>query len=130
GDGLPAGEYALCEMFCDERGCDCRRVFLCVVCQGRPGMEAVIAYGWEDAAFYAEWLHDGDPEMVAELQGPVLNMGSPAAPWAPILLELVKRFALGDAAYVERIKRHYLMFRDKVERRRSRRRKQTKKRRR
>jgi hypothetical protein len=25
--GLPPDSYGFCEMFCDERGCDCRRVF-------------------------------------------------------------------------------------------------------
>jgi hypothetical protein len=26
--GLPPGQYAFLEMFCNEKGCDCRRVFL------------------------------------------------------------------------------------------------------
>ena len=29
--GLPKGHYAFCEMFCNERDCDCRRVFFYVV---------------------------------------------------------------------------------------------------
>jgi hypothetical protein len=127
---LPPGEYALCEMFCDEPGCDCRRVFLYVVRWGQPGVEAVIAYGWEDAEFYARWMRDDDPEVIAELRGPALNFGSPASRLAPALLDVVEHLALQDEAYVERIKRHYRMFRDKIEARPSPRRKRIKKRRR
>ncbi len=130
GGPLPPGEYILCEMFCDERGCDCRRVFLYVIRRDYPDVEAVIAYGWEDAKFYAEWMHDDDPEIIAELQGPILNFGSPASRLAPALLDAVSHLALGDAAYVERVKQHYRMFRDKVDARHSRRRKRKTKRRR
>jgi len=35
-DGLPAGTYTLTEMFCDEAGCDCRRVVFQVWTEGTP----------------------------------------------------------------------------------------------
>ena len=44
---LPGDEYAYVESFCDEPGCDCRRVFLVVYSSKRNQMVAVIAYGWE-----------------------------------------------------------------------------------
>ena len=58
-DGLPAGAYHFREMFCDEPGCDCRRVFFWVdrssldrpsPVSGEP--DAVVAWGWEDVSFY------------------------------------------------------------------------------
>jgi hypothetical protein len=112
--GLPAGEYGLLEMYCDERGCDCRRVFLYVVHPDRRGPEAVIAWGWEDVDFYKRWFKYEDAVAVADLKGPVLNFGSPASELAPALLELVRNVLLKDSEYVERIKRHYRMFKDAV----------------
>ena len=113
--GLPAGEYAFLEMYCDERGCDCRRVFFHVMSRQREKVEAVIAWGWEDTEFYAEWFKDGDDDAIAELKGPVLNLGSPATELAPALLEVVRNVLLKDPEYVERIKRHYQMFKEKVD---------------
>ncbi|MEW6071060.1 MAG: hypothetical protein AB1726_00505 [Planctomycetota bacterium] len=42
---LPPGKYALVELYCDERRCDCRRVFLYVVTSRIDSPEAVVAYG-------------------------------------------------------------------------------------
>jgi hypothetical protein len=41
--GLPPAHYEFVEMFCDEPGCDCRRVFLYVLSSLRQDVEAVIA---------------------------------------------------------------------------------------
>ncbi len=114
--GLPPGEYSLVEMYCDERGCDCRRVIFYVVSPLEKDVEAVIAYGWEGPEFYAQWMRDGSPEMIEELQGPILNMGSPQSSLAPAILKIVKDIILQDCAYVERIKSHYAMFRAKIDR--------------
>jgi hypothetical protein len=59
-DGLPPGEYAFLELFCDEPGCDCRRVFFCVISSRRRDVQCVIAYGWEDRDFYVRWMGDDD----------------------------------------------------------------------
>ena len=114
--GLPAGEYGFLEMYCNERKCDCRRVFFYVV--SPPGKEplAVIAYGWENPEFYARWMRDDSPEIIEELKGPSLNMASPQSNLAPAILELVKEALLQDKSYVERIKTHYRMFREKIDR--------------
>ncbi|GEM_PF-283311 len=112
---LPAGEYGFLEMFCNEPGCDCRRVFFSVLSSFREKTEAVIAWGWESGEFYANWLGDDDPRSIADLKGPALNLGSPQSRLAPAILELVKNVLLADQAYVERVKKHYRMFRDKID---------------
>jgi len=113
--GLPSGWYSFKEMFCDEPGCDCRRAFFWVDASFREGPEAVIAWGWENLAFYERWMKCGDKSDAKELQGPILNMGSPETELAPHILELFEQVLLNDAAYVERIKRHYSVFRGAIE---------------
>jgi len=112
--GLPPGEYAFLEMFCDEPGCDCRRAFFYVVTPGSRKALAVIAYGWEDRAFYARWMGSSDPGDLDGLQGPVLNLLSPQSKLAPAILEAFKEFLLTDSAYVERVKEHYKVFRSSI----------------
>jgi hypothetical protein len=78
-------------------------------------IQAVIAWGWEDQAFYKRWLGDPDPSMAREMQGPILNLASPQSEHAEVLLELARRVLLVDPAYVARIKRHYALFRSEVD---------------
>ena len=113
---IPPGSYGLIESYCDEPDCDCRRVFLTVFSSRSKRMEAVISYGWDSAAFYAGWLRTDDAELIAELRGPVLNKLSPQSSLAPAILETVRDVILQDEAYVERLKRHYRLFRDHIER--------------
>jgi hypothetical protein len=113
--GLPPGWYSFKEMFCDEPGCDCRRAFFWVDASFRDGPEAVIAWGWEDLAFYRAWMKHGDKDETGYLQGPVLNIGSPATDLAPHLLDLFRQVLLKDTDYIERVKRHYWMFRGAIE---------------
>ena len=112
--GLPAGEYAFTEMYCNEKGCDCRRVFFYVAYE-RKDIVAVIAYGWEPAEFYAQWMRDDSPDVIEELKGPSLNLASPQSQYAPAVLELLKETVLCDEKYIERIKEHYRMFREKID---------------
>ena len=112
---LPKGTYSLFESYCDEAGCDCRRVFFNVYSERRNEIVAVIAYGWEDSKFYADWFGDNDPKIIEELKGPILNSASPQSELAPILLNRVKEYVLKDEYYIERIKRHYRMFKDLIE---------------
>jgi hypothetical protein len=112
--GVPAGDYQFIEMYCDERGCDCRRVFFTVLSSTQQQVQAVIAWGWEDRAFYTRWLGINDPHMAREMQGPILNLGSPQSENAEALLELARQVLLVDPVYVERIKRHYALFRSKI----------------
>ncbi len=112
---LPSGDYGFLEMYCNEPNCDCRRVFFSVASSRTEKIEAVIAYGWETSNFYAKWMHDNNPKMIAELKGPVLNMGSPQSRWANQILKLTKDVLLKDEAYIRRIQRHYQMFREQVD---------------
>jgi hypothetical protein len=112
---LPAGQYQFVEMYCNEKNCDCRRVFFTVLASHQKAVQAVIAWGWESRAYYAHWLHDDDPEMIAEMQGPVLNVGSPQSKYATEILDLAESLLLSDPMYVDRIKRHYAMFRAKID---------------
>lgn len=113
--GLPPDDYAFLEMYCDEPGCDCRRVFFVVISTHSNDALAVITYGWESRDYYAKWLRRDDPDMIAELIGPALNLISPQSSLAPALLELFRKLLLPDTAYIDRIKRHYAMFREKIE---------------
>ena len=113
---LPPGRYSFLEMFCNERDGDCRRVFFYVVSSFRKGPEAVIAWGWDTPEFYAKWLRDDDPQMIAELKGPGLNLASPQTELGPALLNLVHNVLLQDDAYVERVKQHYRDFRARIDR--------------
>ena len=102
-------------MCCNERGCDCRRVFFYVVASFREGPEAFIAWGWDSPEFYTNWLRDDDPIMIAQLIGPSLNLGRPQTELADGLLNLLRDILLQDEAYVERIKRHYRHFRARID---------------
>ena len=109
---LPTADYGFVEMFCNEAGCDCRRAFFTVFSSLTQKPEAVIAYGWEKASFYRKWYKYGaTKEDIAELMGPVLNMGSPQSRHAPAILNLFTEVLLRDTDYIDRIKRHYKLFR-------------------
>ena len=114
-DGLPPGEYGFLELFCDEPACDCRRVFLSVISSRQKNLECVIAYGWEGRDFYAKWMGDDEPAVIDTLHGASLNMSSPRTDLARAILELFKKVLLQDGAYIERIKRHYQVFRDRID---------------
>jgi len=115
--GLPAGDYGFLEMFCNEPGCDCRRVFFSVISSRRMRIEAVIAFGWENKEFYRKWARYAlSDEELEELQGPVLNLGSPETRHSDAILQLFKDVLLKDENYIERVKRHYSLFRATVDR--------------
>jgi len=111
---LPPDFYGLIEFYCDEPDCDCRRVFLSVLSEKQEKILAVIAFGWEKKQFYAKWFGDNDPQTISELQVPILNLSSPQSQFAPKLLELVSSAVLKDKEYVDRLKRHYAMFRSDI----------------
>lgn len=112
---LPEGVYTLHEMYCNERGCDCRRVFLNIQASFRPGPEAVVAWGWESRAFYARWLREADEATLDDLIGPALNVGSPATELAEPLLEKVTMLLETDEAYAARIQEHYRIWRAHID---------------
>jgi len=114
--GAPAAQYSLIELFCDEPGCDCRRVMFNVFSSKVKNLAAVIAYGWESEKFYTKWIGQKlNPKMMKELKGPALNAWSPQSKIAPLVLKMVMETVLQDQDYVERVKRHYRIFRELIE---------------
>jgi len=111
---LPDGEYGFLELYCDEPGCNCRRVMINVLRPetGWSRIWATIGYGWESLDFYRKW--GGPANDPVELQGPFLDPLNPQTEYSPALLNLF-RLLLESPAYVERFQRHYQMFRDSVE---------------
>lgn len=110
---LPDGEYGLIEAYCNEPGCDCRRVMFNIYTPDSTEPLAVVAYGWASAAFYARWFGKDDAAIIRQMQGPILNPGSPQSELAPALLRLVQE-VLRDKAYVARLKRHYELYKQAV----------------
>ncbi len=109
-DGLPAGNYAFMEFYCDDPPCDCRRVLFKVWAQNQPGATlATINFGWESVEFYTRWLH-GDKDSAREITAGSLDPMNPQSPLAPMLLGLFRTCLLPDAGYVARLERHYQMF--------------------
>lgn len=109
---LPAGEYGLLELFCDEIGCDCRRVIFLVVRSDHPDrVLATVNFGWETAEYYGKWI--GDPTGGEDMVGASLEPSGTQSKHHNALLDLC-RFALEDRGYLERIKRHYDLFRSSV----------------
>jgi hypothetical protein len=112
---LPDDEYGFLEAYCNDENCDCRRVMFNVVSRNSTKILAVIAYGWENKEFYARWFTKNEPSIIHELQGPILNPASEQSALAPALLKLVRDTLLQDPAYIERLKRHYWMFKETVD---------------
>lgn len=113
--GLPDDDYGFLEAYCTDENCDCRRVMFNVVSRKHNESLAVIAYGWENKAFYAKWFNGNDAAIIRDLQGPILNPGSKLSELSPALLKLVQDVLLNDPAYINRLKRHYQMFKEKVD---------------
>jgi len=111
---LPDGEYGFLELYGDEPGCDCRRVMIDVLRPetGWSKIWATISYGWESLDFYRKWGGTGSDPI--EIKGPYLDPVNPQTKYSSALLNLF-RFLLQSSDYVERLKRHYQMFRESVE---------------
>jgi len=119
--GLPPGNYGLVEQYCNEEGCDCRRVLLNVMSDVTMGSVAVIAYGWESMDFYAKWfgikkmdikqMDELEKDSVKKFKGPCLNLFSSQSEFAPAVMQMVIDCVLKDEKYVDRLKRHYMLFR-------------------
>ncbi len=105
---LPDGEYGFLELYCGDPHCDCRRVIIDVVTPTTGSkIWATINYGWESLEFYAKWM--GNKELARTCYGATLDMLNPQTQYSSALLELFKS-VLQDRAYVERLKRHYWLF--------------------
>ena len=97
---LPADRYVFGELYCDDEGCDCRRVIIAVLAEGQREQVASINLGF-----------DSDDNMA----GPFLDPLNPQAPYAKDLLTMFTDMINGDPEYLARLHRHYVMFKEKCE---------------
>lgn len=106
--GLPKGEYAFVELFCDE--CDCRRVFLQVFMNQKN--EATIAYGWGSLSFYRKEFYGFSEKDIKEIKGPTLDSFQYQSNISGRILDMFNKVLFCDKAYLDRIKRHYSQFKE------------------
>jgi hypothetical protein len=107
-EDLPDGDYGFLELYCDDSQCDCRRVLIQVIARrGSTKAWATINYGWESEAFYYRRL--GDAELAKACTKPTLDPLNPQSKYAPALLRLFET-VVQDQAYVQRLQRHYALF--------------------
>jgi len=115
---LPNGTYGLLEFYCDDLDCDCRRVTINVYCPEitKRKMLATISFGWESLKFYQKNSpFIKDPKL---LKGPCLDMMNKQSKYAPYLLKIVEQ-VLEDQEYVDRLKRHYNLFKQSIKRKKT-----------
>ncbi len=107
-DDLPDGEYGFVELYCNQVSCDCRRVIIRVMTPTTgPKIWATISFGWESVDFYARWM--GSKESAMDCKGPSLDPINPQTKYSLVLLSLFEQL-LTDEKYVERLKKHYELF--------------------
>lgn len=111
-DDLPDGEYGFLEFYCDEADCDCRRVIINVLSPTTGDkVWATINYGWESLEFYETWMRS--KQHARDCKGPSLDPLNPQTKYSPGLLRLFE-FVLEDEKYVERLRRHYDLFKSSL----------------
>jgi tetratricopeptide (TPR) repeat protein len=101
---LPVDEYGFDELYCTDRGCDCRRVVISVLARHARRHVATINHAFEKPA-RNHLVHEQtflDP----------LNKQSELA---PALLELFVKIVLADPEYRRRLERHYRLFKKVVD---------------
>jgi len=115
--GVPPGEYGFVEAFCSGAACDCRRVMLFVMRrdqgQAAPEHVATLGFGWEPLSFYRKWMR-GDVDLARDAKGPCVEPNGPPCAYGRALLELFSETCLSDERYVERVARHYAMFKQRL----------------
>lgn len=70
-----------------------------------------VTFGWEPIDFYAARV-GGDRHMGAMMKGPAIDPMSPACDYGTALLELIEQTCLSSPEYVERLQRHYQLFKE------------------
>jgi hypothetical protein len=100
GLAVPADRYAFLELYCDERGCDCRRVTVAVSAERKGEAVAYISLGFDS----------GD-----DMAGPFLDLMNPQASYAPELLRIFTDMINSDLGYLARLQRHYVLYKERCE---------------
>ena len=107
---IPDGEYGFLELYCEEPRCDCRRVIINVISMTTGSkVWATINYGWETPEYYASWTRN--KEAAEDMSGAWLDPLNPQTQYSWAFLDLFE-YILLDQAYVDRLKRHYDMFKE------------------
>ena len=96
---IPDGMYHLFESYCDERGCDCRRVMFSVVSERTHEIAATVSHAIE---VMPGWATD-------EMDRAYLDPLNPQSDIAEALLGQVEAI-LRDEEYEARLLRHYCEF--------------------
>ena len=110
---VPRGKYAFLELYCEEKGCDCRRVLIYVVEERTPKkVWASINFGWDPHAANAAWA--GPAGLDAIPSGAFLDPINPQSEYAEQFLDFFETMIAHDSAYVERLKRHYALFKESL----------------
>jgi hypothetical protein len=103
------GRYAFEELYCNDQSCDCRRVILQVVDESDPRrVLASINYGWESPSYYASWM--GSEAESRGMAGASLDPMLPQSIRSQFFLKIFNDVLSRDPAYMERLQRHYAMF--------------------
>ena len=97
---LPENEYGFTDFYCNEKGCDCRRVMIRVMTPDSMESLATINMGFDSDR----------PEA-----GPFLDPLSPQSPYADTLMQYFLEEVNDDHAYLARLQRHYVMFKEMLE---------------
>ncbi len=100
GVAVPADRYAFLELYCDERGCDCRRVTVAVFAERKGEAVAYISLGFDSAD---------------DMAGPFLDLMNPQAPYAPELLRIFTDMINSDPDYLARLQCHYVQYKERCE---------------
>ncbi len=112
--GVPIGEYDLLENYCDERGCDCRKVMVNIISVENDSVKiwATIHFGWENPSYYHEYFSK-DIAIAQKMSGSYLEPLGEQSKHAPRFLGIWAQI-IRDENYVERLKRHYKLFKEKI----------------
>lgn len=113
-DRISAGTYGFVESYCDDKDCDCRRVFINVISVKSPEILATISYGWESKEYYNEWFGGMESSILEDFARPNLALGLQQSKYAADFLRLFK-VIIKDEKYVDRFKRHYFLFKEIVD---------------
>jgi|GEM_PF-1272669 len=110
---LPSGEFFFTESYCNDPSCDCRRIFINVIHKNK--IIATIGYGWESLDFYKKWMgRGGDDDFFDDIKGPVLEPTGNYSQYSDEVLRLFNDLLLNDNVFIERLKRHYEMFKSSL----------------
>jgi len=102
--GLPERFFLFVETYCDDPGCDCRRVILRVIDTQTHQIVAAINHGFEPP----------EPQFPDEEQT-FLDPSYPMSRFAPWFLAFFRTMISEDPSYQKRLERHYAMWKRVVD---------------